>query len=572
MSARPFRFAPVGALLAAAVLVTTGATGTTARAATLTIINLDGANEGFNDPSPRAPVGGNPGTTLGAQRLNVFQHAADIWGGILTSAVEIRVEANFDPQFCTATSAVLGAAGPNTVEIDFAGAELANTWYATATANSQAGVDLEPGVNDIGIVFNSDVDNPTCLGSRSWYYGYDGNEGTDIELLPVVLHEIGHGLGFLTLVDGSNGTEFMGSPDVYERFMLDRSTGKHWNEMTDGERAASAVNNGNLVWDGPAVTFKAPLTLGPRAQLIVNTPPAIAGAMALGRASFGAELSTPGLTRDVVLANDGVGTTSDACEPLVNAGAVAGHIALVDRSGSCTDLVKAQNVQAAGGHGILYVDNGVSSTPPTLRGTDPALTLTAGGVRQADGNAIRAQLGSGVNVTLTVDPNELSGADDSGRPMLYAPNALAGGSSLSHWDVEAYPNLLLEPALNQSVHDDVDLARQLMEDIGWLPRVTGAPEPGAVAARLSSSQPNPFVSATTIAFSLERAGRGDLSVFDASGRLVRRLASGWLEAGPHALRWDGRDESGRRVAPGVYFYRLGSDGFTGSRRMVMLAR
>ena len=95
------------------------ATPRVSRAATITIINLDGPGEGFNDPSPRSAVGGNPGTTLGAQRLNVFRHAADIWGGILSSPVEIRVEAVFDPLFCTVTSAVLGSAGPNTVEKDF---------------------------------------------------------------------------------------------------------------------------------------------------------------------------------------------------------------------------------------------------------------------------------------------------------------------------------------------------------------------------------------------------------------------------------------------------------------------
>ena len=60
------------------------------RAATITIINLDGAGEGFNDPTPATPVGGNPGTTIGQQRLNVFQEAANIWGGLLPSAVEIR--------------------------------------------------------------------------------------------------------------------------------------------------------------------------------------------------------------------------------------------------------------------------------------------------------------------------------------------------------------------------------------------------------------------------------------------------------------------------------------------------
>src|SRR5262245_35277594 len=84
-------------------------------AATITIVNNDGANEGFNDGTARAPVGGNPGTTLGAQRLFVFQHAAAIWGSILPSTVQIVVNSTFDPLACDATSAVLGQAGPTSV-------------------------------------------------------------------------------------------------------------------------------------------------------------------------------------------------------------------------------------------------------------------------------------------------------------------------------------------------------------------------------------------------------------------------------------------------------------------------
>src|SRR5438093_1326724 len=67
-------------------------------AATITIVNGDDPGEGFNDPTPAAPVGGNPGTTVGAQRLYVFQQAARIWGGILPSSVEIRARAKFDPR------------------------------------------------------------------------------------------------------------------------------------------------------------------------------------------------------------------------------------------------------------------------------------------------------------------------------------------------------------------------------------------------------------------------------------------------------------------------------------------
>lgn len=64
--------------LAAAVLINTAAI---ASAATFTLVSTDAPGVGFNDASPRAPVGGNAGTTLGEQRRNALQHAADMWGG-----------------------------------------------------------------------------------------------------------------------------------------------------------------------------------------------------------------------------------------------------------------------------------------------------------------------------------------------------------------------------------------------------------------------------------------------------------------------------------------------------------
>src|SRR5918995_1641938 len=122
-----------------------------ARAGTITVLNLDSVDEGFNDasaPDPASTVGGNTGTTLGAQRLIAFQHAANIWANLLSSPVEIRVDANFDSLSCGATSAVLGASGPQTVHRDFVGARLTNTWYAQALANSLAATDLAPDFND----------------------------------------------------------------------------------------------------------------------------------------------------------------------------------------------------------------------------------------------------------------------------------------------------------------------------------------------------------------------------------------------------------------------------------------
>lgn len=79
--------------------------------AEIIVVNLDaGTGQGLDDPTPAAPVGGNPGTTLGEQRFNAFQVAANIWGSFLDSSVPVRVDATFTPRDCDASSAVLGAA------------------------------------------------------------------------------------------------------------------------------------------------------------------------------------------------------------------------------------------------------------------------------------------------------------------------------------------------------------------------------------------------------------------------------------------------------------------------------
>ena len=70
--------------------------------------NLPGV--GFNDTTPAAPIGGNTGTTLGQQRMNVYRYVADIWQKAITSDVTITVNAGWEALTCTSTSAVLGSA------------------------------------------------------------------------------------------------------------------------------------------------------------------------------------------------------------------------------------------------------------------------------------------------------------------------------------------------------------------------------------------------------------------------------------------------------------------------------
>jgi len=233
-----------------AISVTALLASLSVQATTITIVNADGPGEGFNDPTPVAPVGGNPGTTLGEQRLHVFQYAAAQWAARIDSDVEIRVESNFDPLSCNAYSAVLGAAGTTSVHRDFSGAPLPATWYPQALANALAGVDLSANP-DIGATFNSAIDNNnSCLIGTNWYLGLDGNNQGDIDLADVVMHEIGHGLGFASYVDESTGQYFFNYPDVYSSHLEDHSTGLSWLEMSNIQRQASAVDTGDLHFVG----------------------------------------------------------------------------------------------------------------------------------------------------------------------------------------------------------------------------------------------------------------------------------------------------------------------------------
>lgn len=560
LRSKPFRLA-TAALLALALAA--GA----APAATITIVNLDGAGEGFNDPTVVAPVGGNSGTTIGAQRLFVFQHAANIWGGILLSDVTILVNAKFDPLSCTATSGVLGSAGPVSVFRDFTGAPFSSTWYHVALANKLAGVDLS-GSSDITATFNSGIGGASCLPS-GWYYGIDGNEGSQIELLPVVLHELGHGLGFSTVTSGTSGAYLGGFPSVYDRFLLDLNNGLHWNEMSDAQRVASAINCRKLIWDGPNSTAHAGDFLGSRPLLKVNAPGGIAGEYEVGLATFGAALTTTGITGDVVLADDGVGTTSDGCEALINAGAVSGKIAIIDR-GTCTFIVKVKNAQNAGAIAVIIADNVAGCPPAGLSGTDATITIPSMRVTQSDGALLKANIASGLNVTLKVDATRLAGTDPLGRVMAYTPNPFQSGSSVSHWDTSAEPSLLMEPSITSTLSSSVDLTRHHFTDIGWFQGVLAAGPAAVPAARLGSSYPNPAPAGATIDYALDREEVVELAVYDLRGRLVNRLVQGRVQAGSHSVTWDGRDAAGRAMPTGIYLYRLRTPSVQESRPLALV--
>lgn len=142
-----------------------------------------------------------------------FQHAVDIWESLISSPVTIRINANFVPL----GPGVLGSAGPVFIYRDFPGA-VPGTWYGEALADKISGMDLSgPGTPDINSNFSSNF---------AWYFGRDGQAppGT-YDFVTVVLHELGHGLGFFGSANAIPapvlGVYGFGAPafgTIYDRF------------------------------------------------------------------------------------------------------------------------------------------------------------------------------------------------------------------------------------------------------------------------------------------------------------------------------------------------------------------
>ena len=90
------------------------------------------------------------------------------------------------------------------------------------------------------------------------------------------------------------------------------------------------------------------------------------------------------------------------------------------------------------------------------------------------------------------------------------------------------------------------------------------------ATALRGAYPNPFNPSTAIAYSMAEAGRASLSVYDLAGHRVVTLLDGPAEAGAQQLRWDGRDDAGRRLASGVYLVRFEAGGVREEEKLILI--
>jgi S-formylglutathione hydrolase FrmB len=154
--------------------------------------------------------------------------------------------------------------------------------------------------------------------------------------------------------------------------------------------------------------------------------------------------------------------------------------------------------------------------------------------------------------------------------------------STSAWQKVSVPLWEFEPADNATIYN-FRFSGALNGDFYLADvRLTRQPPPVATAVSerhdivlpdgfaLEPNYPNPFNSSTVIGFVLPQATDVTLTVYDLLGQRVATLVSGTHAAGQYTVRWDGRDDSGRQLASGVYLYQVRTEDTVLARRLALI--
>ncbi len=453
------------------------------QAAVFTVTYSDDANFGFNDNTPVSPAPGNPATTLGQQRRAVFDAALEIWASRLDSNIAIRIDTFFEDLGC-GESTTLGLGGSLGLARNFLNAPLNNINYPLSVAAALRGQIFSQFEAEIRVRFNFRIDSEDCSENiEGYWYGLDPLTPPALgtaSFLELVLHEIGHGLGFQSLTNREDRT-FFGDPpvaDIMSNFIFGIAQNQSWAEMTPAQRVQTATSGANLVWTGPRTNLRAAERLLPPGQIVSR--PGLPGSQTFPAfiQGFAPFLPLEGLASELVLAQGpGVGPgpadpwhRSLACEPLDNADDVAGKLVLV-RRGECFFAIKWQNVFDAGGAGMIIADNQPAASDTAIGrdfgiAVDRNLPIPIWLVGDATGASLVNQLPD-LSVHLGYDLSSPPRGTNQGFINLQA-SAENTDSNISHFANTLAPLSLMNPGLsNSSFSGDLDQVPDLLLDIGW---------------------------------------------------------------------------------------------------------
>jgi extracellular elastinolytic metalloproteinase len=153
--------------------------------------------------------------------------------------------------------------------------------------------------------------------------------------------------------------------------------------------------------------------------LTINDPSGIAGSYVASTAGFGPPVSPTPITGDFVLVDDGTGTATDGCEPILNGAEMAGKIVLV-RRGGCTFASKVEAIQDFGALAVIVMNN-QGGQPTTMGGSSATAAIPAIMISQTNGNTFETLISGGTTINGTiVAPNDLTATDSDFDNMIIA--------------------------------------------------------------------------------------------------------------------------------------------------------
>lgn len=462
------------------------------------------------------------------QAIEAFEYALRIWESHLDSTVPIRIRANWVAQ----EGNTLGSAGPTQI-FQLTGAE-PDTWYTIAQASAMTGQDLVQEFNlthDININMNCNFAN--------WYYGLDANTPAgQIDFVTVVLHEVGHGIGFIGSMSVNQGTltgEYgfgnANLPIIYDRFTEDG----------DGTPLLDAASYGN-----PSSALYQALT-GQRGGVFFS------GADAVGvNAAQPVRLFAPSSW---------------------SAGSSYSHLDQATFTQTENALMRPQVENAFAIHSPGPVFCGMLS--------DWGWPLGAGCLELVGAEALIAvserDLDFGVtNVGSPVERTfEISNDESAEDPLNYGIQIESENFSITPAAAESGSldpgqtitiTVRYNPARDRIHTSSLTLAHNAINESSPLNITLGGEAlQRDEIARLEDNFPNPFNPSTTIPYVLPQTSNVHIQLFNMSGQLVRTLVNEQQAEGRYALEVDVSD-----LSSGVYIYRMIVDDFADSKKMMLV--
>lgn len=481
------------------------------------------------------------GSTWPNQAQAAVEYALSIWSVHVQSSIPIRVETIWDNDIES-----LGSAGPTRIihSSSIPGAET-DTWYSIAQASAMSGIDFVTVINtrpdaeesyDIRVRINCEVNN--------WYFATDGNPGSgQLDLVTAVLHEIGHGLGFIGTMSANNNNQTAEwgippgneqdnlHPIIYDRFVNDGDDIMVLNESVypnDSNELYQAVtgNRSGLFFTGENTNRS---LAGMPARLHAPNPwqsgssyshvhhDEYSGTVnALMRPSIQTAFAihSPGPAFCGILADKGWPLGINCMEIFERDAIIAVEPDTID-----FHLVNIDNSQ----NRDLIVRNDVLSEDPVQ------------GWIEIEGNEF--SIGQGSTDTFNLDPGQ-----EQVISLRFEPVTTG---------IKTGRLLLFHNAINESSPIEIVLTGEALES--------------EILAKMDQNFPNPFNLSTQINYGLPAESDVRIDLYTVTGRHVRTLVNERQSAGPHDVVLDAGG-----LSSGMYFYRIIVDRYSDTKKMLLV--